>query len=141
MRPKSILLFERLYLASLTLNVVGIFLRVLIAQDWGLEGVSPLPVLIGTIVFLGMALPLWFFVARKASRVARMLLCAVAIWGVVDLWHVTVAALRFSPAYAAVTTTAWLCQYAATAVLFRRDADQWLANRGRPMASVQDVFG
>ena len=90
MRPPSIIMFERLFLASLALSAIQFFIGydAMIAemerepafQQLGIGGGA----LTGTFV-VGMAiyLLLWFLIARKASSVAKWILVVLSALGVV----------------------------------------------------------
>ena len=89
MRPPAILYFERLYLASLGLSVIGwaISWPVLSAR----MAVDPRTAGFGWLLPAGLALSvaislaLWFFVARRASRIARTIAVVLTALSVLRL--------------------------------------------------------
>ncbi len=133
MRPQSIIMFERLFLASLALGAVNFVLSyeqaaAVLANDTGARqfGLGS-GFLIGmTVVSFAVYLLLWFLVARKASHAAK--------WTRVVL--VTIGVL-FAPA---ALTGPWDrtlvlsllvhgLEVAALVQLFRPDAKAWLAGK------------
>ena len=135
MRPKSIVTFERLYLGALALGIVDIVLswqetsaRLAAdprARDLG-STFLPMTVLISVII----PLLLWYFVARKASVVAK--------WIVVALFVLSIAAFLIgaqrtglpSGLSGILSLVAVVMQAAAVWLLFRPDAKAWF-NDGR----------
>jgi hypothetical protein len=88
MRPQSIVMFERLFLASLVLSVLSYFLSydALVAQIEREPGATQLGLgggfLIGSMVVgIAIYLLLWFLIARKASSVAKWILVVFVALG------------------------------------------------------------
>src|SRR5688572_25908032 len=94
MRPQSIVLFERLFLASLVLSVVNF----VVGYDAAMAELGRQPgmaridfgseLLVGTMAFTtAVYLLLWYLIARKASTVAKWFLTAFTAIGVVSLLY------------------------------------------------------
>lgn len=87
MRPHSIVLFERLYLASIAVGLIftwqnwtareALLARSSAAAQFGWLG--PATTAFGLIV----AVALWYFVARRGSVVAKWIVTAFAVWAAV----------------------------------------------------------
>jgi hypothetical protein len=132
MRPNSIVMFERLFLASLVLSAISSFF----AYDSILAELNRDPALLqlglggtfvaGTMAFsLALYLLLWFLIARKASRVAKWILVAFVAIGLASLvFSLTVS---FTPDLLTLLGLAsYALEVAAVVFLFRPDAVAWL---------------
>ena len=138
MRPQSIIVFERLFLASLVLSTINF----VVGYDAAMAAVTAVPllaeldiggeVLVGSmIVGTAIYLLLWFLIARKASNVARWLLVALTILGVLSYLASLSAPAAFSNAMSALSLAYYVLAVAAVAFLFRDDAGAWLRGDGR----------
>jgi len=131
MRPKSVVMFERLFLASLALSVVNFF----VSYDAAMEelarqpGVTKLGIgdglliatmTIGTAIYL----LLWFLIARKASNVAKWVLVVFVAIGAVSFLAALTSA-RFDAAMM-LALVLYALEIAAVAFLFKEDAKAWL---------------
>jgi len=92
MRPKSIELYEKVYLASIaiSLGAGAIGWRVLTAESQALMAAASAGtvqgILIGISVFVvGIALLLWYFIARKARNDAKWVLVILTALGVYSM--------------------------------------------------------
>jgi phosphoglycerol transferase MdoB-like AlkP superfamily enzyme len=134
MRPVSIIWFERLFLLSIALALVSSVVQydALLAQiqsdpafarmGWGggfLIGVLALSALI--------PLLLWYFIARRASNLAKWLLVALIVVGLFFV-NFDFATMLAPGNLASILVT--LMQIAAVALLFRPDARAWLGSGG-----------
>ena len=132
MRPKSIILFERLYLASLVIMTINFFWRFdgMVAQiqrdpavaqlGWG-EGVM----IAIFAISLTISLLLWFFAAHRRSLIAKWILVIGTVIGLVSLFG------TFDPANGVQLIAPVLVaalQTTATILLFRADAKPWFAS-------------
>ncbi len=134
MRPKSIILFERLYLASLVIMVINFFWSFdgMVAQiqrdpamgqlGWGASAMMAI-----FAASMAISLLLWFFAAHRRSVIAKWILVIFAVIGVFSLSR-TFAALSGPHLIAPLLVTA--LQVAATVLLFRADAKPWFAGNG-----------
>jgi hypothetical protein len=129
MRPASIVMFERLFLASLILSVVSFFinyesmLRDLETQP----GVAELGLgsgfAIGSMaVGLAIFLLLWFLIARKASSVAKWILVALLALSAISLPAMLTGPWDFG---VVLGLAVYALEIAAAVYLFRADAVAW----------------
>lgn len=134
MRPVSIVWFERLFLLSLLIGL----LNAILSYDRTLAMVQSDPafaqlgwgsgfVIVVTAISLLIPLLLWYFIARRASVIAKWLLVAITAIGVLMI--------GFEPGEGASLTNigilaTTILQVAAIVLLFRRDAVAWLGKKG-----------
>jgi len=129
MRPASIVMFERLFLASLAVSLVSVIIgfdtmvdqlaREPATAQFGLGGGF-----LGGAMALGFAISLllWFFIAHKASTVAKWILIVLAVFGLIS-----VPAMLAGPWDATVLLglASYALEIAALVYLFRDDAKAW----------------
>ena len=137
MRPQSIELFEKVYLASIAISLVAVAVgwqrltaeshaRLATVSEGTVQGV-----LIGTAVLVfGIALLLWYYIARKARNVAKWVLVILTALGV----YTTLKEIVFSTVpkdlYFAFNAASTLLGVYAVWLLFRPDAVAWLKSKG-----------
>jgi hypothetical protein len=137
MRPQSIVMFERLFLLSLALSAVS-FLVNYDAMVAALQSEAALRDLglgsgfaLGLFAFgLAVYLLLWFFIARKASNIAKwvyVVLLALSIPSLVS----SLSTFSFSMG-GLLGIAVYALEVAAAVFLFRADAIAWL--KGQPSA-------
>ena len=130
MRPPSIVMFERLFLASLALSVVSLIIN----YDLRIEQLAAEPALaelgIGGGLVLGMAaigyaiyVLLWYFIARKASNVAKWVLVVLLALNLVSLLGALVGPWDLATY---IGLAVYALEIAAIAYLFHADAVDWL---------------
>jgi len=129
MRPNSIIAFERLYLGSLALSLINIFLsyEATIVQfqsdpaiallGWGRGAVIAI-----FAISIFVSLLLWFFAARRRSSIAKWLLAAFTVIGLTSLPNAIASPVSLPQI---LTISIALLQLAATINLFRADAKPW----------------
>lgn len=134
MRPNSIILFERLYLASLVIMAINFFwsFDAMVAQiqrdpamgrlGWGTGAMIAI-----FAVSLALSLLLWFFAAHRRSVVAKWIL---VIFAVIGIWSLVNTFTANSGAGLIAPLLVTLLQVAATVLLFRPDANAWFAGNG-----------
>lgn len=134
-RPFSIVRFERLYLAALALDAANATLNWsswmarFTASPAGAEMTWVLPAMMATLFALRLAL--WYFVAQRASVVAKWIVVALAVISGIGLLSgvlalITGAISSLPPALAGIAAAAF---YIAAAVhLFRPDTRSWFGN-------------
>lgn len=144
MRPKSIILFERLFLIMVALGV----LNAVMAWDRSVAEIAAQPGLseiasyamaavagFSTIIYL----LLWFFIAWRASRIAKWIYVVLVAISFASL------ALQLAGGRFGVDAAAWVgfavlaLMLWSAALLFRRDAVLWLGGKGA--GPHPDVFG
>jgi hypothetical protein len=167
MRPNSVIMFERLYLASLAAVLIQQVASYLVARD--LIGRMPAGadfpgtngfmsgMMIGSMVFgillaVGIPLLLWWLAAKKRVEVAKWLLLAVSVLSVL-MWLFSLVVMLIMPmpemgAFAnfrsmqlllvAIDGVGEALGIAALVFLFRRDATEWFRTAAPNMNA--DVF-
>ena len=130
MRPRSIVMFERLFLTSLVLSVVVFVMsyETSIAQLERMPEVTQLGigsgVWTGAFLFgLALYLLLWFLIARKASKVAKWILIVFIALGLIALagelngpWDLVLI----------LNVAVYAAQVGGVVYLFQDDAVAWL---------------
>lgn len=135
MRPQSIIMFERLFLASLALGAVGFLLSYprmadLAANDPGMRQLGlGSGFLIGIVIAsYAVYLLLWHLIARRASNVAKWILVVFTVAGVI-------VALPTLTGPWTSTFVLSLVVYAlgilAVVYLFRPDAKAWFGGKAQ----------
>jgi hypothetical protein len=137
-RPHSIVMFERLFLASLALSLLGSLLafdavvdemtRDPAVQQMGLGGGF-----VGAVLAIGLVvyLLLWFLIARKASNIAKWILVVFVAIGVISLLvSMTQGFTADLPTLLGLVNYA--LELAAVSFLFRSDAVAWLTGEAAP---------
>ncbi|MXO86911.1 hypothetical protein GRI38_12820 [Altererythrobacter aurantiacus] len=133
-RPDSIRMFEKLFLASIALGIVNMIIsfgdtQATLADDPATAQLgSGFAIFIGLFV-LGVNLLFWFFIARKASNIAKWILVVFTVLGLVMLPG-TLATLSGFALILSLLVTA--LQLAAIVFLFKQDAKEWFAGKRRP---------
>ena len=135
MRPQSILNFERFYLGSLALGVLNYFL----SYDAVIADLAADPVLeemglasfgfalIMTAFAWAIALVFWYFIARRASNIAKWILVVMTGLG---LLYIPTSLTAMGFVTAAITLVITALQLVALYFLFRADAKRWLESKG-----------
>lgn len=136
MRPQSILMFERLYLASLAIGIVNFVLSFdqavsMVQNDPELAELglgSGFVIATSSFSFL-ISLLLWYLIARRASSIAKWILVILTAFGFIFM-------LFDSSSYGGVSgTITWITtilQLVALVFLFRPDAKDWFRASKRP---------
>lgn len=145
MRPKSIVRFEQLFFASLILSALGT------ALTWGkrmeLYHAQPGSEMIGDAFPIAMLvigyliyLALWYFIARKASNVAKwiyIVLIALAVLGLV--MSLVMRTVVQDPLTTAQEIVCLVLEFAAIWFLFQPDALAWFSGEP-PAADAAEPF-
>ena len=146
MRPQSIELFEKVYLGSIALGLVNT------AFSWGAltaslktvgDGAMTMGpgVMVGSIALsLVISLLLWFFIARRASNVAKwiyVVITAIGVFGVLSSLAnpLTPKGLTMIGGFVATAL-----QVFAAWLLFKPDAAAWLESKGANGPGDPDTF-
>lgn len=133
MRPSSIVRFDRLYLASIVLGLIGNLVEwpVTMARlnenpETAALG-STAAILAGGMIVTGtlIALLLWFLIARRASTVAKWILVVFTVFAIGSLALGLSGGAVIVDGGGIVRIAAVVLQVAAVAFLFRRDAAAW----------------
>jgi hypothetical protein len=128
MRPRSIVLFERLYLGAWALGLLNTVL------NWSetmrkldAAGVEASPALLYGSTAVGLLIPLilWYFIARQGSTIAKWLLVVLFVIGLASLALAAITGRLPSGLPGIVAITASVMQAVAIWCLFRPDAWPW----------------
>lgn len=145
-RPKSVLWFERLYGLSVLFSIVDLAIQwddIILEEEFGAETQMLFVIAVALVMITAYAivLVLWYFVAHRASGVAKWLLILISTvslgLGVLAIGDYAEIPLAFFLVSQALT---WI----ALAMLFRADARAWFRSKGKiPISDstgLNDVF-
>jgi hypothetical protein len=145
-RPASIVLFEKLYLLSIVVSAIAIALGweqmlAMAGARPGLSASAQQGVAIGAVVFtFVIALLLLYFIARRASNVAKWIFVLLAAYGVFAfVTGLSANGLRVDAPFALNVVSLLLTLYCAW-LLFRPDAKAWLESKGADGPADPDTF-
>ena len=132
MRPTSIVLFERLFLLSLAIALVNGFLQydALVAQVGNDPALAQLgwgsgAILVVMAISLLIPLLLWYFIARRASNIAKWILVVMTLLGLLFV-NLDPGQLGSLAGIASLAVT--ILQLVAIVLLFRADARAGLSD-------------
>ncbi|NVD44521.1 hypothetical protein [Qipengyuania atrilutea] len=134
MRPNSIRIFEKLFLGSLVIGLINAVLSFAqisetLAADPATEGMGTGLMVTTLVITFGINLLLWYFVARKASNIAKWILVAFTILGLLFLPSSLAQTGGLTMVLSLVVTA---MQVISVVFLFRQDAKVWFAGAARP---------
>jgi hypothetical protein len=141
MRPPSIVLFEKVFLASI---VVGILNTVLswslvfkAAENPALRATGIGESLVITSVLIGILLPLllWYFIARRASTIAKWIYVVLTAFGLLAMVQALTATRIPGSLPLILSALALALQIYAAWLLFKPDAKAWFAGESGDPAS------
>lgn len=136
MRPASIVLFEKLYIAVIVIGLIAVALSwssisAMAANQPGVPASVGSGILVGALIF-GFLIPLLllYFIARRASNVAKWIFVVLTAFSVYSL----IAGFS-NPAvpkglFTAVNVLSVLLTLYCAWLLFRPDAKAWLESKG-----------
>ena len=136
-RPRSIVMFERCYLASFAISVISTALlwsdiQARTAAQQAKLGTWFLPL----ITAIGFAIPLllWYFIARKGSAVAKWIATVLVVIGIAGFVFTLLLGRYPDGATGASGLVRLVLQIAAIGFIFRRDTRAWFGEK--PLAST-----
>ena len=133
MRPKSIIMFERLFLASILLTALDAFSgfdetlarmeqdAAMVSLGWGAS-----VLVITAVLYIAALLALVYFISRRASNIAKWILALITLLGLSALPR---AFALQSGTELAVVVVAGLLGLAGVVFLFFPDAREWLGSK------------
>lgn len=134
MKPRSIQLFDRLYLGALAVSLVStiVFWDQTVAVALAQPGMSYGPgfLIFTTAVGFSISLLLWFFASVRASKVAKWILVVLFGIGAVGFVIGFAAGTPVGGLQLVLGLAGMLLQAAAIWMLFRPDAQPWFSGRG-----------
>jgi hypothetical protein len=130
MRPQSIVMFERLFLASLVLSLLTLAvgydeMAATLAEDPGMQQLglgSGFLIAMVTVSYAAYLL-LWYLIARKASKVAKWILVVFTAIGVLSALPSLAGAWTWTML---VSLAVYALEVGAVICLFQPDARAWL---------------
>ena len=139
MRPNSIVTFEKLYLGAMVIGVINGALNwnnaaAVLESDPNLAAMGSGFLIISLIIGIGISLLLWYFVARKASTVAKWIVTIFFVLGLIS-FPFSIASLP--TLNLAITLVTYAMQGYAVYLLFRPDANAWFAGE---IQEIGDTF-
>ena len=141
MRPKSIVLFERLFLSNTLISILAVLINYgTLRADAVSRGKSAAGPLLGIALTLLVDIPLWFFVARRASRVGKWILILLYALNYFVTVLIVTRFQAFGALYSAMTLVATVLSFAALVMLFRKDARSWFARGGGRSPTDASIF-
>ena len=142
-RPRSIRLFELLFLGALLLTLVGTVLvwpslleQAAVQAQAARLGSGALATIAGvSVAFVVLVeLLLWFFIARRASVIAKWLLVLFTAYNVYSLVGTVQAGAEWSTVAGILSAVALLMQVIAVLLLFTPDARAWFDGEPEELA-------
>jgi hypothetical protein len=129
-RPNSIIWFERLYLGTIALGLINtaITWSTIQGQVAATPGAGLLPggFMIGTILIgVVVNLLLWYFIARRGSNVARIILTVLFALGIFGVFAIFVQGMPWSMKI--VPLISFVLQAVGVFLLYRPDAKPWFS--------------
>ena len=137
MRPRSIIRFERFFLAALLLGLLNTVLTfpstmVRLNANPIIEATRyPVTMMIAMLaISFGIQLLLWFFIARKASNAAKVILVVLTVLSIAS--KITTIGTLMTQDIVTLTGSFLITILKIIAIihLFRPDAKVWLKSRG-----------
>ena len=145
MRPASIVLFEKLYLLSIVVSAIGLALgwdQMVAAAGArpGMPAGTQQGLVIGSVVFTFLiAFVLLYFIARRASNIAKWVFVVLAAYGVFAfVTGLSTAGLTADAAFLVNALSLALTLYCAW-LLFRPDAKAWFEAKPSDGPADQDT--
>jgi hypothetical protein len=135
-RPRSIRLFEALFLTSflLTLVATALIWPALLDQAAAQAGAAKLSdgtlavvAGVGVAVVSAIMLGLWYFVARRGSTIAKWVLALFTAYNLYSLVGSVQAGAPFATAPGLISGAALMLQVVAVCLLFLPDTRAWFA--------------
>lgn len=126
-RPKSIISFNRLNLAAAVVGVLNIVVHYGTLRNSAIsKGGAAAGPLLGIILLILSYLVFWYFIYRRGSNIAKWVFAFVTTVSVAMLPLNLGGIIAVGEVYAVIDGIAFVFQLAATAMLFRIDAKNWL---------------
>lgn len=142
-RPKSILWFERFFVASILLSAIPASLNWIenfSSGDFSREGWSNYVIgqMVATIIAFSIDIGLWYFIAWRASKIAIWLLIVKTSLAFVSIGWVLPSLVRNGVESIIASTLVIQALVAFSIVfLFRQGARSWFQSKGRLPGGVE----
>ena len=135
-RPASIVLFEKLYIAVIVIGVIGVALSwnslsAMAGAQPGVPASMGSGILIGALIF-GFLIPLLllYFIARRASNVAKWIFVVLTAFGVYSFIAGLANPMMPKGLLLAVNVVSLVLTLYCAWLLFQPDAKAWLESKG-----------
>lgn len=132
MRPTSIINFERFYLGALGLGLINNILNwsqaTAVLNDPNVQAAGLGTGFLVSTMVLGLAIPLllWYFIAKRASNIAKWILVVLFGFGLIGILMSFSAMMAMGTLPMVLGLVAFALQAYAVYMLFRPDAVAWL---------------
>lgn len=135
-RPASIVLFEKLYAAVIVIGVIGVVLSwnslsAMAEAQPGVSGSVGSGILIGALIF-GFLVPLLllYFIARRASNIAKWIFVLLTAFGVYSFIATLSNPMVPKGLLLVVNAVSLVLTLYCAWLLFKPDAKAWLESKG-----------
>lgn len=142
MKPRSIIIFGRLYAASTALGFFTVLFNYGSLREYSVSrGGAAAISLVVAVLSVAVSILFWFLIVHRAQAWAKWFITVMAVIGLVGMVSQipTGAYGGLSPTYIALSAISSLLNIAAILFLFRADARPWFASIGE-MAVDPAVF-
>ncbi len=140
-RPRSVALFERLYVSSQAASILAIFLHYGTLRSAAIaNGSSPAGPIVGVFLILVISVPLWFFIVRRASNIAKWITIILFAIGLLGLPSSLSKTLAVGPAYFVLSLLALVLSIGSVIMLFKQDSVFWLKSNGKALPVDPEIF-
>jgi hypothetical protein len=135
MRPQSIVLFEKVYLAAIVLGVINTVMSWSLvtqaASDPALQKTGVASGLLVGALIIGILIPLllWYFIARRASNVAKWIYVVLLAFGVLGFLRGLSVPNAPGGLTLVIGALSLALQVWAGVLLFKPDATAWLESK------------
>lgn len=141
MRPESIRRFEWFFWIGAVAPVIAILTDYQFLKQQALAGGhSQLGPITGVLFSVAVDLALWLAIVRKASNVGKWIMVIMTGLSVLLLPREFRQFVAISHTYTILMLASLAAWTVACGLLFRRDAREWLASRGKNMPVDPGVF-
>jgi hypothetical protein len=146
MRPQSIELFEKVFLGSIVVGLINTALSwsqvnaMLADPRLNAAGVGSGTLVFGLVVGIVIPLLLWYFIARRASNVAKWIFVVLTALGLFGFLSSLANPLAPKGLITVIGAVAVALQVYAAWLLFRPDAAAWLESKGADGSSDPTTF-
>lgn len=139
-RPKSIVLFDRLYLLSIVVSLIGAAVTWNATMAKALSSpamiqnpeMAPMVTIfsiVGIGIYVAITLLLWWLIAYKANNIVKWVFVVLNVFGIAMAVFSLFAMNAEEAAAVYWKAAAWLFAIPALFFLFRPDANAWFANK------------
>ena len=145
-RPASIVLFEKLYIATIVIGLIGVALswntlNEAVTNQPGVSASVGSGILIGAMIF-GFLIPilLLYFIARRASNIAKWVFVVLTAFSVYSFIATLSNPMMPKGLFLAVNVVSLILTLYCAWLLFKPDAKAWLDSKGAEGPADPDTF-